>query len=196
MISKLSLLSHKFQLKLAQVAIDNSLEGASEQLTDNKSPLTERKLITDRPVDAETAKLLDNKQWWLVAFLPNEDDESHSTLNYFENKIDESDLKKDYKTAKDWINEWGKYLDFRKKMAGKLFNQSGQLVTDPNFISKVQTALRKAGFSPGNSGPNKNGIDGFWGENSEGALFDFKYRHGLPYDGCLTQDTMQALGLK
>lgn len=57
------------------------------------------------------------------------------------------------------------------------------------FIRQVQTVLAQEGFNPGS-------IDGLMGNMTRKAIRDYQQAKGLAQGGTLTQETVQALGIK
>ncbi|WP_218082506.1 peptidoglycan-binding protein [Anthocerotibacter panamensis] len=50
---------------------------------------------------------------------------------------------------------------------------------DPAAVTQLQTQLRQLGYDLGTSGPNRNGVDGQWGQKTLTALQDFQRQHSL-----------------
>jgi len=61
--------------------------------------------------------------------------------------------------------------------------------TTPERITEVQSALLKAGFNPGS-------VDGDYGPSTVKAVNAFQRARGLPVDGYLNVETVDALGVK
>ena len=74
------------------------------------------------------------------------------------------------------------FLEWRKEQFCNYDNQ-GQ------FIRKVQMALEEEGFDPGP-------IDGLLGDQTRQAILSFQQQRGLAQGGTLTQETVQALGVR
>lgn len=63
-----------------------------------------------------------------------------------------------------------------------------------NNVISVQKSLKSNGLNIGNSGPNKDGIDGIYGKLTQQAVLDFQKKHGLSVDGQVGPCTAKALG--
>jgi hypothetical protein len=74
------------------------------------------------------------------------------------------------------------FLEWRQEQFCNYDNQGA-------FIRQVQTVLAQEGFQPGS-------IDGQMGQMTRKAIRDFQQSRGLAQGGTLTQETVQALGLK
>lgn len=69
---------------------------------------------------------------------------------------------------------------------------------DPK-VSAIQSALIKAGYGKylGTSGPNKNGVDGVYGNNTKEAVKQFQLRNKIqPVDGIVGPTTAPKLGVQ
>jgi lysozyme len=64
---------------------------------------------------------------------------------------------------------------------------------NPPSIIEVQTALREFGYDIGNSGPNKDGVDGLWGKKCLEALLAFQGTFSLKQTGTLDALTLTVL---
>lgn len=66
-------------------------------------------------------------------------------------------------------------------------------------ISKIQKALKKAGLKYekllGNTGPNKDGVDGIYGKRTKKAVEEFQKDNGIKSTGFVGKITSKALGL-
>jgi len=74
------------------------------------------------------------------------------------------------------------FLEWRKEQFCNYDNQG-------TYIRQVQTVLAQEGFEPGP-------IDGLMGDMTRKAIRDFQQAKGLAQGGTLTQETVQALGIK
>jgi hypothetical protein len=74
------------------------------------------------------------------------------------------------------------FLEWRKEQFCNYDNQEA-------FIRQVQKVLAQEGFNPGY-------IDGLMGNMTRQAIRDFQQSRGLAEGGTLTQETVQALGIK
>jgi hypothetical protein len=65
-------------------------------------------------------------------------------------------------------------------------------------VIAIQKALKKAGFgeSLGDSGPNKDGVDGIFGERTKSAVIEFQKKNGINPTGNVGKITAPKLGIK
>jgi len=64
-------------------------------------------------------------------------------------------------------------------------------------VIKIQSALKEAGFGDllGNSGPNKDGVDGLFGEQTRNAVRAFQKKNGINPTGRVGKITAPKLGI-
>jgi peptidoglycan hydrolase-like protein with peptidoglycan-binding domain len=112
---------------------------------------------------------------FLEAEIKNKDSEIDNLTNELDReRVKSQDLLKALKERKQGRKEKERILAQAKRK------------TYYYFVIRIQTALKKAGFSPGL-------IDGSMGSRTRAAIKNFQKANGLPADGCVDKQTWTLL---
>lgn len=90
------------------------------------------------------------------------------------------------------LTESDLYNIVKKVLTEQLVN----VVNTPEEVKKFQQLLVNQGYDLGKTGQQKNGVDGYIGRRTRGAIKDFQTKNNLKPTGVLDQITQNALSLK
>jgi hypothetical protein len=81
------------------------------------------------------------------------------------------------------------------KIVKKVLNeQLSNVVDTPKEIKQFQQKLVNLGYDLGTSGPNKDGVDGYYGPTTKSAIIKYQKSNNIQPTGVLDQTTQNALG--
>ena len=68
----------------------------------------------------------------------------------------------------------GKVRELAALIVERYYGYEDSFGENTKIVKELQTNIVQLGYNIGNTGPNKNGIDGIFGKNTEAAIEDFQ----------------------